>query len=844
MKSTSASHSSTASRACSTFAGFAGQNRQIDIAFFTGLVLLPILVHASIATGAQTLYFNDITELHVPIRSFFGQAWADGRFPLWAPDIYLGFPLFAEGQAGPLYPPNWVLFTLLPAWWAVGLSFVLHCSLAAAGTGLFLRRFVGRPAAFAGGIAFSLTGHLAMHHAHLNLVQAVAWLPWGLWAVERLFALGRLRDFVVLAGIGGTMAMCGHPQSTVQGLSTIGLWGVVRALGGTSREPGDKPRMIAAVSLALLLACGLWMVHVLPILELASGSVRAAGNSLEAQMSAHESIQSLASAVVPSAIGTTGNGTLWLYPGNSLRQGPDLFLGAAAVFLGLLAVLVRRDRWTLALAAFCLLMTLVAMGPLTVGVPSMYRLPFLRGLRFPNRLDAEISFFAATLAAAGLDAVLSGRTRVRHVVIASVAVVVATMSILLVTYQRGIPPTNPLAIELVRDSTIAGLALVAAILGVLLARRFRTAGIAMVVAAVAVPVADFGVRQVPSTDPTYWDQPATVTAIRDAECPEPPCGMQAYLGRVVFRNAPRPYLESGWLRNDLPAAPIDGLKFSLPMVFGLPAVDGILPLMQSAFLDVYKDLHDKPRRSLAALGGRWTVTPNASAIHADSVSVLADAPVMVFEDPTALPRAFAVHQVEVVSSQAKAGARVVTGRQLRMKAILESMPPIPLSKPPFEDSSKVDIDVYEDERVVIDARMAADGLVMLLDSYSSGWTATVDGTPTPILRANSVFRAVPVPEGRHEVEFRYGPAAVYLGGALSAATLALLLALLAIEAFFVARNGRAPSCLVAQPVNSPNQQAESSLVLSLVIMALVCWACMSVILRWETLSSVVRTYGG
>jgi hypothetical protein len=94
------------------------------------------------------------------------------------------------------------------------------------------------------------------------------------------------------------------------------------------------------------------------------------------------------------------------------------------------------------------------------------------------------------------------------------------------------------------------------------------------------------------------------------------------------------------------------------------------------------------------------------------------------------------------------------------------------------------------------------------------------------------------------VEFRYGPAAVYLGGALSAATLALLLALLAIEAFFVARNGRAPSCLVAQPVNSPNQQAESSLVLSLVIMALVCWACMSVILRWETLSSVVRTYGG
>ena len=39
--------------------------------------------------------------------------------------------------------------------------------------------------------------------------------------------------------------------------------------------------------------------------------------------------------------------------------------------------------------------------------------------------------------------------------------------------------------------------------------------------------------------------------------------------------------------------------------------------------------------------------------------------------------------------------------------------------------------------------------------WDPGWSATLDGKPTPVLRADGVFRGVVVPAGRHVVRFSY-----------------------------------------------------------------------------------------
>jgi uncharacterized membrane protein YfhO len=49
------------------------------------------------------------------------------------------------------------------------------------------------------------------------------------------------------------------------------------------------------------------------------------------------------------------------------------------------------------------------------------------------------------------------------------------------------------------------------------------------------------------------------------------------------------------------------------------------------------------------------------------------------------------------------------------------------------------------------------GFLQINDSWSPGWKATVDGTPTPVLRSNFAFRAVEVPAGDHRVSLLYRP---------------------------------------------------------------------------------------
>ena len=55
------------------------------------------------------------------------------------------------------------------------------------------------------------------------------------------------------------------------------------------------------------------------------------------------------------------------------------------------------------------------------------------------------------------------------------------------------------------------------------------------------------------------------------------------------------------------------------------------------------------------------------------------------------------------------------------------------------------------------------GLVYASESVFDGWSATVNGSPAPILPANYAFRAVAVPAGQVRVEFRYWPPGLTLG---------------------------------------------------------------------------------
>jgi hypothetical protein len=78
---------------------------------------------------------------------------------------------------------------------------------------------------------------------------------------------------------------------------------------------------------------------------------------------------------------------------------------------------------------------------------------------------------------------------------------------------------------------------------------------------------------------------------------------------------------------------------------------------------------------------------------------------------------------------------------------------------------------YQPNQICIEVEGDSAGWLVLTDMWFPGWTCSLDGESRPIYPGNYLFRAVPVPAGRHEVVFRFRPQSYQLGRAISAGTL-------------------------------------------------------------------------
>jgi uncharacterized membrane protein YfhO len=62
---------------------------------------------------------------------------------------------------------------------------------------------------------------------------------------------------------------------------------------------------------------------------------------------------------------------------------------------------------------------------------------------------------------------------------------------------------------------------------------------------------------------------------------------------------------------------------------------------------------------------------------------------------------------------------------------------------------------YTPNTITINANATAPALLFLSDTYSRMFSATVDGKPAEILRADYSYRAVAIPQGNHTVVMSY-----------------------------------------------------------------------------------------
>ena len=168
--------------------------------------------------------------------------------------------------------------------------------------------------------------------------------------------------------------------------------------------------------------------------------------------------------------------------------------------------------------------------------------------------------------------------------------------------------------------------------------------------------------------------------------------------------------------------------------------------------------------------------------------------VKIYENLDNLSRAFVVHRARILDDEAAIAAMQAPAFRPEQEVILASdgheVPSPPFIPPKVGGErggarkDEVAILSYEPERVVISAKLAEEGYLVLTDAHYPGWRALTDGLETPIYRADLLFRAVYLPAGQHRVEFIYDPLSFRLGAAIS------LTALLGLTAGIAALAGR------------------------------------------------------
>ncbi|MEP7011498.1 MAG: hypothetical protein ABJC13_14345 [Acidobacteriota bacterium] len=343
---------------------------------------------------------RDVTFQIQPWLVFLKRELAAGRWPGWNPYSFAGAPFGANGQSAPLFPLH-LLFALLP----LQIGFVvlpwLRIVLAGCGAWLFAREIgLSRPAALWATIGFPLSGML-VSFLLFPMGNALALVPWVLWAVERL-AAGRSGGALLALGAGFQL-LGGHPETSMHTALLAGLYLLVR--GSAGRTLSTWGRFVAAWALA----AGIAAVQILPLALLLPATAKWGSAATASGPSPPFGLLLLQPLrlVLPQLYGHPALGTWW---------GPFNY-SATAVYAGALGLPFaaaglggwRTDRRVLGLAAivaFCFLGAyhLPGVHDLLAALP-------LLGRAAHHRLIFGLELGLPLLGAVGIDRWLAGKGR-------------------------------------------------------------------------------------------------------------------------------------------------------------------------------------------------------------------------------------------------------------------------------------------------------------------------------------------------------------------------------------------------------------------------------------------------
>ncbi len=744
------------------------------------VVIAVAALHNGVLFRGRVYHMDDAADGYYPAHVAIARAYSEGHLPTWERGSWAGWPLNVDPYYGPFYPPS-AIFWIVGAAEGLGWTIALHMMAAALGMmWLCRRRRLDWGPALLGAVGFGLSSFMVERIRHIIFAEGMAWLPLILVGVEGWLATRKWRELALTAAAAGMAVLCGALPLLPYFVTVVAAYALPRWLGAERRRLAALGLATAGV-VGALLGCA----QLVPTLAHVPLSPRQLSTDYHFAASyAWPSLKYLLTLVAPDFLGGEDKGG-WLGVYNHWEMAGYYvgLLPLALMFVGLWRK--RPEKWALFFVG--VLAVVLAFGDKTPVHRLFFRwVPLYGTLRCPTRALVMLIFSATLLGAEGLQHLLERLSPARlRALLFGVAALSSALALALVA--------RPLWSHLrLSPGEVAGRQALAHVLTV-----------ASLAAAVMTAWS------------SGWLQPRTAALALALVA----------LGDVIAVDAvhvqPRPHdWASGtddfaaveWLRAQhpvdrfIPAAQGPFRLHNVGMTYGLESAGGYDSVSVWRYVNLLQIINSGqpyPRGQLVddlaagvikrfttplvdLLNVRWAIASSAPA-PAWLQRFVATAPpharyeadwdlaLRVYENPHVLPRAFVVYRAEVVTDDSLA-ARRMASLDPRKLAIVDRAPEVA----PIGDARPLTparITVAERQHLTIEADASAPGLLVVSETHYPGWSATLDGRPVPLLRADYALRGVALPAGHHVIEMRFASRPTDLGLALSALGASLLVGL-------------------------------------------------------------------
>ena len=203
----------------------------------------------------------------------------------------------------------------------------------------------------------------------------------------------------------------------------------------------------------------------------------------------------------------------------------------------------------------------------------------------------------------------------------------------------------------------------------------------------------------------------------------------------------------------------------------MPEMQALMPAIANAAGDMTKVNGDSIFPVLNMLNTRYIIMPLQGG---ETVPV---------QNPYAYGNAWFVDKISYVDN-ANAEIEGIKKLNLRHEAVADKRFEQQLGKAAQQDAtSLVTLVAYEPNHLTYDVESGRGGIIVFSENYYPGWTATIDGQPAELGRANYILRALNVAAGKHKVELMFYPKSLQTTETIAYIALALLLLAIAVACF-------------------------------------------------------------